>query len=329
MIAVVLSVTVGVTNGLLAGITLFLGFSGVLSLTLYFVPARPRVVASLRGSENAINSNGEIGLIIGADHLIRPLDIDRIVEDEEREARKTMPRAPTPQVPKGSFSGVFDLRDSYKDLLEAATGVSDEELRAFSKKVQEFGQEMRDWLEGLEVARAERLRPFVATARVSEQGQAPADFTWLHLRFPQEFEETEAPPEVPEPPERPKYVSRLGRFALPVSAMRVKGLRSGALRDLLTQTRGANAANYASEDGAIVVSFQVGHINQHVHRDTPPFSLRAAKPGIYEVNWQISADGLSPPAEGKIKIEVRAPETGEPITTLAAALAEREHYSLD
>jgi hypothetical protein len=271
VIAVVLSVTVSITNGLLAGITLFLGFSGVLSLTLYFVPARPKAVASLRGSENAIGSSGEISLIIGADRKIRPLDIDRIVEDEERKARETMPRAPAPLVPKGALGGAFDLSDSQRDLLNAATGVSDEELRAFSKKVRDFGHKLREWLEGLEGARAERPRPFVATARVSEQGQAPADFTWPHLRFPQDFEETEPPPEVPEPPERPKFVSRLGRFAMPVSPMRVQGLRSGALRDLLTQTRGANAANYASEDGTTLVSFQVGHINQHVHRDTPRF----------------------------------------------------------
>jgi hypothetical protein len=78
-----------------------------------------------------------------------------------------------------------------------------------------------------------------------------------------------------------------------------------------------------------MISFQVGHINQHVYRDTAKFSLRAAPPGVYDVEWQISADGLSPPIKGKVEVEVREPNTGEPVTTFSEALAERAYYSLD
>lgn len=331
VIAVVLSATVGVTSGPLAGITLLVGFSGVVSLIFLFVPARPKVDATLRGTENATSGSGEIDLLIGADRAVRPLDIDRIIEDEERDALETMPRAPTPMVPKGAFGGVFDLNRSASDLLASTTGVTDEELRAFIKEVRDFGRELRNWLEDLETARSESLRPFAASARVSEKGQAPADFTWLYLRFPQGFEEAASPPEVPEPPERPKFVSRWGRSTMPlISQMKVKGFRKGALRDLLIQRdREPSAARYSSEDGTTVISFQVGHINQHVHRDTGPFELRAPEAGIYEVGWQVSADGLSPPAEGSFKIEIREPRTGSPITTLSEALAERESQSLD
>jgi len=307
VIAVVLGLTVGITNGPLAGITLFLGFSGVLSLTLLFVPARPRVIAALRGLENAI-SDGEASLIIGAGRTVRPLDIDRIVKDEEQEALNTMPRAPTPRVPKGAFGGVFDLNRSTADLLAAHAGTSDEDLKTFIKEVREYGQELRDWLEGLQVARAKCLRPFVLSARVSEQGQAPADFAWLHLYFPKAFEETAQPPDVPEPPERPEFIHGVARFAMPMAAMQIGGgIKRGALRNLFTQGKEPSAARYSSEDGMTVVSFQVGHINQHDHRDTGKFVLRAAPPGVYEIKWRISADGLSPPAEGKIKFASQAP----------------------
>jgi hypothetical protein len=329
VIAVVLGLTVGITNGPLAGITMFLGFSGVLSLALIFVPARPKVIATLRGLENAI-SDGETRLVIGADRTVRPFDIDQIVADEEQAARETMPRAPTPIVPKGAFGGEFDLNKSTADFLAAHTGTSDEDLRAFIKEVREYGQELRDWLEGLQTARAERLRPLVLSARVSEQGQAPADFTWLHLHFPKAFEETAQPPDVPEPPERPRFIHGVARFAVPMAAMRIRGgIRRGALRDLFTQGKEPSAARYSSENGMTVVSFQVGHINQHDHRDTGKFALRTAPPGVYEIKWRISAAGLSPQAEGKIKVEVREPITGEPIVELAEALSEREHHSLD
>lgn len=96
LIAVALSATVGITNGPIAGITLLLGFSGVVSLLFHFVPARPKVVATLLGTENAISGDGEVGLIVGADRAVRPLDIDRIVEDEEHEALATMPSLDPP-----------------------------------------------------------------------------------------------------------------------------------------------------------------------------------------------------------------------------------------
>lgn len=214
-------------------------------------------------------------------------------------------------------------------MLEATSGVRDSDLRDFIKEVREFGQELRRWLEQLDAARTEQLRPFSARARVSEHGRAAADFTWLYLRFPQEFEETKRPPDVPGPPKRPQFTSRLGFFHSPVEPLVTPKL-GRRLQDLFAQKdQPATAASYSSEDGSTLISFQVGHIKQHVHRDTSSFELNAPAPGHYEVDWQISAAGLSPPAEGKIKIEVREPEHGEPITTLREALAERKRCELD
>lgn len=330
VISVGLGLTVALTSGPLAGITLFLGFSGVLSLTLLFVPARPEVFATLRGEENAISGDEEIGLVIGAEQTVRPLDIDRIVKQEEHETLETMPRAPTPRVPPGAFGGVFDVNRSTANMLSSTSGASDEELRAFVKKVHLYGRELRTWLERLEASRHERLRAFSAAARATENGKAAADFARLRLRFPEQFEEPERPPEVPEPPERPEFVGRPGRIA-PRSLAPIAAIRRGALSRLIPRPeefRGLSA-EFSNEDGSTIVAFNIGHINQHDHRDTAEFSLRAAPPGVYEVGWQISAGGLSPPTDGTIRVEVRESALGEPITELAEALAERSRHSLD
>jgi hypothetical protein len=183
-LAVFVSAVVGITNGALAGITLLLGFSGVLSLTLLFVPSRPEIVVTLRGEENATADDTEIGLIVGAKQTIRPLDVDQIVKNQEHAALETMPRAPTPKVPPGSaLAPIFDLNQSTANMLSAVGGASDEELEAFINRVREYGDTLRAWLEQLQASRAERLRLFVASARVHEGGQAPADFTRIRLRF--------------------------------------------------------------------------------------------------------------------------------------------------
>jgi hypothetical protein len=191
-VAIVIGVIGFLTSGVIAGLGLLLGFPGVLSLILLYLPSRPKVVATLRGGENAITGNGEVGLIVGGEKTIRPLDIERIVQEEEHKALETMPRAPAPRVPPGAFGGTFDLNRSTAKMLSSLGGASDEELRAFIEKVHGYGGELRGWLGQLEASRQERLRAFTAIARVREAGQAPADFARLRLRFSEEFRGTTA-----------------------------------------------------------------------------------------------------------------------------------------
>ncbi len=329
VVAIFAGVAGFITSGVVTGLSLVLGFPGVLSLVLLFLPSRPKVAATLRGTENAVKGTDEVGLIIGVEQIVRPLDIDQIVKAQEDAARKTMPRAPTPRVPRGAFGGVFDLSQSTTSMLSSVSGASDEELRSFLAKVRAYGEELRAWLEQLQASRHEHLRAFTAIARVHEAGKAPADFARLRLCFPEEFEESELPPEVPEPPECPEFVGRYGRVApIPLA---VRSLARGSLSRLIPRAdefKGTNA-EYSREDGSTIISLNIGHINQHDHRDTAEFALRAAPPGVYGVEWQISADGLSPPTEGMIKVEVREPVPGEPIVELRDTLAERERHSLD
>ena len=326
-----MSLIVGITGSPLAGITLFVGCSGVLSLTLLFFPPRPEIAVTLRGEENAATEAGEIGLIIGATQTVRLLDVETIVTEEEQKALETMPRMPTPQVPPGKFGGAFDLSSqSTVNMIASISGASDEELRAFVGKVRAYGDNLRAWLEQLRASRQEHLRVFSVVARASEEGQAPADFARVRLRFPSTFVEPDRPPQVPEPPERPKFVGRLGPI-VPRPFPVVPPVRRGALSHLIPRPdefRGISA-DYSSEDGLTIVDLNIGHINQDDHRDTAEFTLRAAPPGLYEIGWRISANSLNPPTEGTIKIEVREPIRGEPIVTLEDALAERENHSLD
>lgn len=326
--AVIVGVTAFLTSGVIAGFSLFLGFPGVLSLILFFLPSRPKVRATLRGKENAIADDAGVGLIIGAKRTIRPFDIDQIVKTEEHAALETMPRAPTPKVPSGSaLAPIFALNQPTANMLHAVSGVSDEELEKFMRRVRRYGEKLRAWLEVLQASRAEHLRAFTAVARAWEEGQAPADFARMRLRFPEEFEEAERPPLVPEPPSRPEYVAPFaGRITVP--RVQVPRVARGALSGLLDRAV-EHRVQYSNEDAMTVISLEVGHVNQLDHRDTPEFALRAAPPGVYEVEWQISATGLNPPTTGTIKIEVRESIAGEPIVELAAALAERKQYSLD
>lgn len=327
-IAVVLSATVAITTGVLAGITLLVGFSGVLSLTLLLVPARPRLAASLRGGENATRSPVGSDLLVGFDRKVRHFDIDRIVESEEEAARGTMPRAPTPRYPPGAL-GLFESAAALSTAFGAAGGATDDELQEFLDKVEAYGEELRAWLEVLVESRDETLRHFTLAARVEEMGQAPADFTRVRLTFPAGFEEPARPPWVPEPPRRPEFVGRFGGIAFPrVEPVRVS---PGALRDLIASPEAirGDAADYSSEDGTTVVDLNVGHVNQREYRDTATFSLRAAPVGVHQVRWRIGASGLGSPAEGTILVEVVAPTAGEPILGIAEAMTERDSHNLD
>lgn len=328
MIALLVGAAGFATSGVVAGLSLLLGFPGVLSLILIFLPTRPKIAAGLRGIENARPTDSdEVGVIIGSEQTVRPLDIDQIVKSEERAALETMPRAPTPKAPRGAFGGVFDLNASTANMLSEVSGASDDELRTFMGKTRAFGEELRAWLEDLQTSRQERLRSFTAVARVRESGKAPADFARVRLRFPEEFEEWKAPPEVPSPPERPKFVGRYGAVVPGAAAVQ----RFPSLSRLIPRPEEFNgtAAEYSREDGRTIIALGIGHINQHDHRDSAEFILLAAPPGIYYVEWQVSAVGLSPPAEGVIKVEVREPPPGEPIVEMGDALAERERHSLD
>jgi hypothetical protein len=329
ILAVLLGGVVAITAGVLAGLTLFLSFSGVVSLLYLLLPARPRLCAELRGRGAARGVTGDTGLELLPGQTVRPIDIDSIVGSEEATARETMPRRPTPKAPRGAFGGIFELSETMTTSLESVSGASDEELRDFLAKVRAYGKELRAWLEVLETARGEALRPFRIVVRVKELGGAPADFARVRLSFPAAFKEPESPPAVPEPPVRPEFA---GRFAVaPFPRVPRLSLPRGSLARLVpdaAEMRG-RSAEYSSEDGRTVVDLNIGHINQGEYRDTAEFSLSAGPPGDHEVGWRISANGLAAPAEGTATVEVCKPRPGDPVTDLTGAIAEREHHRLD
>ena len=330
-LSLLVSLIIGITSGPLAGITLLVGCSGLLSLTLLFFPAQPELIAELRSGRNASIGEGSIGLIIGARQTVRPLDIDQIVQREEAAARGTMPRAPTPRVPKGAFGGVFDLNDSTAMMLDSVSGASDEELWEFLGKVTTFGEELRTWLERLQAARDERLRAFSATVRVTEHGKAAADFARLALSFPAGFEQAEQSPGLFKRPTRPEFVGRFDPFLGRVTQMPPVPRIRASLSHLIpsAEALGGSQAEYSTEGDQTIVSLGIGHINQREYRDTGEFDLRAAPPGRYEIGWRAGANGVSPPAEGTIEIEVRAPAEENPITDLDEALKEISRHDLD
>lgn len=113
--------------------------------------------------------------------------------------------------------------------------------------------------------------------------------------------------------------------------VRVQRIAAGALSRLVRRAEDfkGTSAEYSREGGSTIVALNIGHINQHDHRDTAEFILMAAPPGLYSVEWQVSAEGLSPLTKGTLKVEVQEAQLDEPIVDLKDALAERKHHSLD
>jgi hypothetical protein len=304
-----------VQRGPFDGLALLAGLCGVLSLALLLVPAKPRLEVQARTEDGTAAE-----VVIGTSHTLRPLDKDAIVGEQVAAAFATLPAPPQPEYRPGTpLSRVLAQT--------AATGfltnvfASEESREEFSAEVEDYRRDLRSWLDELERSRSERKRSFGGVARVVECGEAPADHVRLRLRFPPGFEPPEDPPWVSEPPKRPHFAPPLAPLINPlidVPPIERPNLPSPA-----------SAASYWREGEATVVEYDLGRINQADFRDTPELRLRAASPGTYVVEWEVSAAGLRRPARGRWELEVAESKQGEAISTLSEAVRERERYDLD
>jgi hypothetical protein len=93
--------------------------------------------------------------------------------------------------------------------MAATSGVSDESLRKYLRKVSDYAARLRDWLSKLDDGRSDQAHLFDGELRIREMGQAAADHVHLRLHFPDGFALDDEPPEVGRPPKRPQY-PRLG-----------------------------------------------------------------------------------------------------------------------
>ncbi len=70
---------------------------------------------------------------------------------------------------------------------------------------------------------------------------------------------------------------------------------------------GTHSPDYATDEGLVVVSWDLGRVKQSERRDVPAFSLKAAPPGPYDVEWEMTAEGLPKPLEGELSVVVEPP----------------------
>jgi hypothetical protein len=162
---------------------------------------------------------------------------------------------------------------------------------------------------------------FEGELRIAELGEAAADHVHLRLHFPAGFDLDEDPPEVGAPPERPTF-NRFGGvgFRGPIGLEKLVA-RPGSIR-----LPGTDKPKNSTEGGLTKVDYDLGRLNQSDHRDVPPFRLRAAAPGNYEVEWEATASGLNKPSRGTLLLSVGEPNQGVAIQSLEDADAERDAY---
>jgi hypothetical protein len=316
-LALGLSIWATVERGLFDGVTLLIAASGLLLGLLQLLPTRPKLRVS--------NREGHAVLTARPEKLLRPLEEDEIVEEQAATCREEMPRMPAPDVPPGSpAAALFQTSQAAANLMAATSGVSDESLRKYLRKVSDYAARLRDWLSKLEDARSDQARLFDGELRIREMGQAAADHVHLRLHFPDGFALDDEPPEVGRPPKRPRYprLGYVGSYFDRADYEMVAALRRSI------RLPGSDKPQYSIEGGRVKADWDLGRLNQSDHRDVPAFRLKAAAPGIYEVQWEATAAGLSRPSRGSLTINVEEPEPGEPVSSLADAEAEREDYEL-
>jgi hypothetical protein len=242
-----------------------------------------------------------------------------IVEEQVEAALATLPTASQPKAPPGTPLSQTLGQAAAAGFL-AAVFPSKESREDFAREVDDYARELRRWLDELAHARSERMRVFVGAARVVERGDAPADHVRLRLRFPPGFEPPEDPPWVSKPPKRPRFNPPLIGFIDPT--IDIPPIEPRSFPPLPA------AASYWREGEATIVEYDLGRINQADFRDTPEFRLRAAAPGLYQIDWQVSAAGLRRPATGCWQLTVAEPKEREAIVTLEEAVRERVRYGL-
>jgi hypothetical protein len=314
--ALVALVWAGVSRGWFDGVTLALAISALGLSLLQRLPARPQLIVGPRTGDQLVLRHGE---------PVRPFDQDAIVAEQVEACEGEMPRLPKPAFPPGSplvdhLAGV----DAGERLDEAISGVSDQRLRAYMAEVTDYSIEVRKWLTALETGRADRLRVAEGQLRIRELGRAPADHVRLRMQFPEGFSVDEELPEVPRPPQRPRLKqSAFGRA--PGGLVLQETYLQPNVRIRLP---GTDMPDYRADDGQVVVTWDLGHVNQSERREVPAFSIKAPEPGIYPVDWEITADGLPRAVNGVISVVVEPAEVIEPILTLADVEDERKAREL-
>jgi len=322
VVIVALSVWAALERDVFEGILLLVAASGLLVGALGFAPNRPKLrVADSSGRDRVAIHWG----------MVRPVDEEAIVDEREQVCREEMPRQPQPKLPPGHVLGGASVQAVTRqlDYVHHISGQpSDDTLWEHLGEISDYGSELREWVLAFEAARVECLRVFDCELRIYEAGHAAADHVDLILRFPEGFELDDALPEIDEPPKRPEF--SYGRIRPPFIDIRDTVQWAAANRAGSIQLhRTVDEPRYSLESGRPRIDYSLGHVNQAHYRSVPSFSMKAPRdPGEYEVDWELTADGLTKALTGTLILEFSPPLQGQPITTLSDLEAEGQEFSL-
>lgn len=306
----------GLSRGLFDGVTLSIAIAALGLGALQLFQARPRLVVDPRSGDR---------MVVRHDQPVRPFDKEAILARQVAECHDEMPRQPKPEFPLVSplVTPLAGVEASLR-IEDALSGVGDDRLHEFLQQISDYSTKLRNWLDAIDSARADRVRVFEGRLRIRELGQAPGDHVRLKLRFPDGFDVDDELPLVPRLPHRPLFH---GGTEGPVAA---GGMFKESYLEPKSSIRlpGTDKPNYSIEEGLVVVAWDLGRINQSERRDVPAFALKGPGPGTYRVGWEVTAEGLPKPAKGIISLRIDRPEEGEPITTLAGVEEERRAREL-
>ena len=242
----------------------------------------------------------------------RPLDLDAIREDAMAGARRSAP-------------GTGALNSMIYGAMGMYAQPTEEDRRRFAELVEEYGEEMEDWLAEAAAAFSGRVATLVTSVETSNPAQVDAEDALVLLRFPPGFEPAETTVDLAEQPGRPSFLLRRSplaaitepRWANPVRAQ-IYTVPSIRIPDTASMARTFFEPSYRKTGGGLEVRYPRNKI-RHGEVDGPGEELRVrcTNPGTHTIAWEIHAGNLPKARTGTITVAYLEEEDGEPVKTLA------------
>ncbi len=284
------------TQGLITAVSLTVALAAVVVPVWNPWQKRPRIGVELRrlGGGQAV---------VG---VRRPLDIERLVEDALAHARAEEPDERTGQ---GAVA------------MMVWAPVTREDRRLFAQRVEQYGKEVRSWVQRVDAYITEQSRQLVAQLRISNETRVDALNARVELHLPPDFRKAQMPmpPSEPGAPEFPRRPGPWGaasvlRPSLPIS------IPSNSLRAIASVMAGPppRAPSYNRDaDGGLLAAWPRLTVHHgEANLAGAPLAVSALAPGRHIIAATVTGENLPKPQHRQLTAEVRFAIEGAPVRAM-------------
>lgn len=262
--------------------------------------------------------------VVERKRLVRDLGVEKIIAGERKRALAQLPPVSRPPDSDDETPSRPDPFASLRVLTAQLGPIGAEEREEFAKSVDEYANELREWLSDFEAWRQATDLGLRADLRFENRGRVPATGVRVQLHFPDGFSAAEEPPTLGDPPRRPRF-QRRSAFSFPGLGRALRPDIYSSLRDIgrvpLPPVRG-NVSRPRYRDGSLAVEFEIEKLRHGIPEESPePVLLVAKLDGEFVIPWEIHAENLGEPARGELTLVISTEvEDGHQITSLAELL---------